>query len=197
MAATAAVLTGLALLWLRPAHAQTVTVPVQPRMVTVPVLQLILSPHEKILNAGGSMQIDALITNTGDGTATGVVLHVSAPDGIRFTPSNKSGRWDVQTILAGTTKTVTMTFKSDQAMKAGERTFKANVLADGVAAVTATSTITVKQGIVKGATTDSADSLTELPKTGTSNIPFWIGAVVMVAGIAGLYRERLRGANLQ
>lgn len=192
-----AVLIGLAALWLRPASAQTVTVPVQPRTVTVPALQLILSPQQKTLNTGESMQLDALITNSGDGTATGVVLSVSVPDGIRLTPSKNSGRWEVQAIPAGTTKTVTLTASADQGMEAGNIMFKASVLADGVADVSATSTIAVKQGAVKGATTDGAGTLAELPKTGTSAIPYWIGGGLMAAGIAGLYRLRLRNTLLR
>ncbi len=189
----ATILIGLAVLWLQPVHAErTITVPVQPRTVTVPVLTLTLTPHAVTLDAGGTMQIDATMTNAGDGAANAVLLTVSVPVGIRVVSAAGNGnQWNIGTVPAGGKTTMTLAITADQNMKAGDAILNASVTADGVAAVSATSVLTIKQGQVRGATTDGTDTaMTELPQTGTSTALFWIGSALLVTGVAGLYLHR-------
>lgn len=195
---TMAILAGLALLWLQPVRAeQTVTVPVQPRIVTVPVLTLTLRPDTMSINAGDAAQLVMTLANTGDGDATNALLNLTVPNGVHVLSSTGNGsNWVVGTVPAGGTKTISILIITDQNSKTGDGVLTAQVSADGLGAVTATSMVTIRKERVKGATTDGADTaLTVLPATGGSPSLVWSGSVIFMAGLIGLFL--LRGAKVR
>lgn len=162
-----------------------VTVPVQPRTITVPVVELALTPVSATVNTGDSLTLKAVVQNKGNGIAEDVQVNITVPDGVKIAESPSGGTaWAVGALEVGASTTQTFTVSIANNAKQGARTISARVSATAVTPVTASTTIEIKKGKVLGATVD------ELPNTGTQPWGVLLGIIFIATGIGGIVQRR-------